>query len=141
MAVEEVTTEGWGSRLGGSFKGVIAGGVLFLAGIPLLFWNEGRAVKTTQALEEGESVCVSVPSIDTVDALNEGKLIHATGTAVTQDELSDDLFPCIHTKGMKLRRTVEYYQWVENQSTREEKQLGGSVKKITTYTYTTTITP
>ena len=137
MAVEEVTTEGWGSRLGGSFKGVIAGGVLFLAGIPLLFWNEGRAVKTTQALEEGESVCVSVPSIDTVDALNEGKLIHATGTAVTQDELSDDLFPCIRTKGMKLRRTVEYYQWVENQSTREEKQLGGSVKTYTSYSYTT----
>ncbi len=137
MSVEEVTTESWGSRLGGSLKGVIVGGVLFLAGIPLLFWNEGRAVKTTKALEEGESVCVSVPSVDTVDAANEGKLIHATGTAVSQDTLSDEQFPAISMKAMKLRRVVEYYQWVENQSTREEKQVGGSVKKVTTYSYTT----
>lgn len=137
MSVEEVTTESWGSRLGSSFKGVIGGGILFLAGIPLLFWNEGRAVKTTKALEEGEAVCVSVPTVDTIDALNEGKLIHATGNAVTQDVLSDDMFPGISMKAMKLRRDVEYYQWVENQSTREEKQVGGSVKKITTYSYTT----
>ncbi len=137
MSVEEVTTESWGSRLGSSLKGVIVGGVLFLAGIPLLFWNEGRAVKTTKALEEGESVCVSVPSVDTVDAANEGKLIHATGTAVSQDTLSDEQFPSISMKALKLRRQVEYYQWVENESTREEKQVGGSVKKVTTYSYTT----
>lgn len=135
MAIEEVTTESWGSRLGGSFKGVITGGVLFLAGIPLLFWNEGRAVKTTKALEEGESVCVSIPNVDSVDAANEGKLIHATGTAVTQDQLQDNLFSGISMKAMKLRRNVEYYQWVETQNTREEKQVGGSVKKITTYSY------
>ncbi len=137
MSVEEVTTESWGSRLGSSFKGVITGGVLFLAGIPLLFWNEGRAVKTTKALEEGEAVCVSVPGVDTVDALNEGKLIHATGTAVTQDVLTDDLFSGVSMKAMKLRRSVEYYQWVETSSTREEKQVGGSVKKVTTYSYST----
>ena len=58
MAVEETTTESWGSRLGGSIKGVFVGGVLFIAGIPLLFWNEGRSVKTTQALEEGAANCV-----------------------------------------------------------------------------------
>lgn len=137
MSVEEVTTESWSSRLGSSFKGVLAGGALFLGAIPLLFWNEGRAVKTTKALEEGESVCVSVPSVDTVDAANEGKLIHATGTAASQDVLSDDLFSAINMKAMKLRRQVEYYQWVENQSTREEKQIGGSVKKVTTYSYNT----
>lgn len=135
MSVEKVTTESWGSRLGSSFKGIITGGVLFLAGIPLLFWNEGRAVKNAKALEEGESVCISVPSIDTIDMQNEGKLIHATGNAVTQAVLTDDMFPGISKNAMKLSRTVEYYQWVENESTREEKQLGGSVKKTTTYTY------
>lgn len=135
MAVEEVTTESWGSRLGGSFKGVITGGVLFLAGIPLLFWNEGRAVKTTKALEEGESVCVSVPNVDSVDPANEGKLIHATGNATTEEVLTDDQFPCLSRKAIKLSRKVEYYQWVETSHTREEKQMGGSVKKITTYSY------
>ena len=135
MSVEKVTTESWGSRLGGSFKGIITGGVLFLAGIPLLFWNEGRAVKNTKALEEGESVCLTVPTIDTVDMQNEGKLIHATGNAVTQAMLTDDVFPGISMKAIKLARTVEYYQWVEDESTREEKQLGGSVKRTTTYSY------
>ena len=135
MSVEEVTTESWGSRLGNSFKGVIVGGVLFLAGSPLLFWNEGRAVKTAKALEEGESVCQSLPSADSVDVQYEGKLIHVTGTAATQDTLTDGLFTGISMKAMKLNRQVEYYQWVENESTREEKQVGGSVKKITTYSY------
>lgn len=135
MSVEEVTTESWGSRLGNSFKGIITGGVLFLAGIPLLFWNEGRAVKTAKALEEGEAVCRTVPSIDTIDMQNEGKLIHATGNAVTQDVLTDDMFSGISMKAIKLYREVEYYQWVEHESTREEKQVGGSVKKTTTYTY------
>lgn len=135
MSVEEVTTESWGSRLGNSFKGVITGGVLFLAGIPLLFWNEGRAVKTAKALEEGEAACVSVPTADSIDARNEGKLIHVTGNAVTQDTLTDGLFPGISMKALRLSRSVEYYQWVEHESTREEKQVGGSVKKTTTYSY------
>ena len=114
MSVEKVTTESWVSRLGGSFKGIITGGALFLAGIPLLFWNEGRAVKNAKALEEGESVCLTVPTIDTVDAQNEGKLIHATGNAVTQAMLTDDMFPGISLKAIKLARTVEYYQWKMN---------------------------
>ncbi len=135
MAVEEVTTESWGSRLGGSIKGVIIGGVLFVAGIPLLFWNEGRAVKTSQALEEGKANCISVPSADTVDALNEGKLIHVTGTAETQDVLSDTLFPGINMKAMELNRKVEYYQWVEDSKSETKKNTGGSTTTTTTYTY------
>lgn len=132
---EEVTTESWGSRLGSSLKGVIAGIVLFVAAIPLLFWNEGRAVKTTQALLEGEEVCVTLPSIEKVDPQYEGKLIHATGDAVTQDVLTDNLFPGISMKAIKLRRKVEYYQWEEEERTREEKEAGGSTRKVTTYSY------
>lgn len=135
MAIEEVTTESWGSRLGSSFKGVLTGGVLFIAAIPLLFWNEGRAVKTAKALEEGEAACVALPSPDSIDPQYEGKLVHLTGNAVTQDTLTDGFFPGISLKAIELSRRVEYYQWVESESTREEKQVGGSVKKITTYSY------
>ena len=135
MSVEKETTRSWSSRLGGSFKGIITGGALFLAGIPLLFWNEGRAVKNTKALEEGESVCLTVPTIDTVDMQNEGKLIHATGNAVTQAVLTDDLFPGISMKAIKLARTVEYYQWVEDETTSEGKQGDGSGKRLPSYSY------
>ena len=135
MAVTETSTEGWGSRLGNSIKGVVVGGVLFIAGIPLLFWNEGRSVKTTKALEEGAANCVVVPSADSVDAANEGKLIHITGTAKTEDTLTDELFSGVSMKGMRLSRTVEYYQWVENSKSEKKKNLGGSETTTTTYTY------
>lgn len=42
--VTEVTKQSWFSRIGGSFKGVAFGALLVIAAIPLLFWNEGRAV-------------------------------------------------------------------------------------------------
>ena len=135
MAVTETTTESWGSRLGNSIKGVVIGGVLFIAGIPLLFWNEGRSVKTTKALEEGASVCVSLPNADSVDATKDGQLVHVTGTAITDDVLSDDLFPGISSKAMHLTRKVEYYQWVENKKTEKKKNVGGSETTTTTYTY------
>lgn len=135
MAVEETTTESWGSRLGGSIKGVLVGAGLFIAGIPLLFWNEGRTVKTTQALEEGAANCTVVPTADTVDAANDGKLIHITGTAATEDVLTDDLFGGISMKGMRLSRKVEYYQWVEDSKSETKKNTGGSTTTTTTYTY------
>ncbi len=135
MAVTETTTESWGSRLGGSIKGVAIGGALFIAGIPLLFWNEGRAVKTAKALEEGASVCVQLPNADTIDATMDGKLVHVTGTAVTDDVLTDDLFPALAPKAMRLTRKVEFYQWVENERKEKKKNVGGSETTVTTYTY------
>lgn len=131
----EVTTESWGSRLGNSLKGVIVGIILFVAAIPLLFWNEGRAVKTTAALQEAESVCTTLPAIDKVDPQFEGKMVYATGDAVTEDVLSDNMFQGVSRKAIRLRRDVEYYQWEEESSTREEKQVGGGTRKVTTYSY------
>ena len=135
MAVTETTTESWGSRLGGSIKGVAIGGILFIAGIPLLFWNEGRAVKTAKALEEGASVCVNLPNADTVDATMDGKLVHVTGTAVTDEQLGDDLFTGLNPKAIRLTRKVEFYQWVENERKEKKKNMGGSETTVTTYTY------
>ena len=76
MAVTEVTTESWGSRLGGSLRGVLIGLALFVAGFPLLFWNEGNYVKTAKALDEGEGACIAVESNAAVDPEMNGKLVH-----------------------------------------------------------------
>ena len=133
MAVTEVTEESWFSRLGGAFKGILTGIILFIAAIPLLFWNEGRAVRRAEVLEKGASQVVSVKS-DAVLPANEGKLIHTSGMLVTNDTLTDLAFG-ISVKGIRLERKVEMYQWKERSSTRSEKQLGGSVKKTTVYTY------
>ncbi|MBQ3748305.1 MAG: hypothetical protein II863_12955, partial [Kiritimatiellae bacterium] len=135
MAVTETTKVSWGSRLGSSVKGVLAGIVLFLLGFPVLFWNEGNSVKTAKALDEGEGACVPVESIEKVDPEMEGQLVHMTGLATTQDVLSDDQFG-VSTTAIALKRTTEMLQWVEHSKTEEKKNLGGSVIKTTTYTYT-----
>lgn len=133
MAVTEVQTESYFSRLGNSFKGIGGGLLLFLIAFPLLFWNEGRAVKRAKALETGVGAVVSVQA-DKVDPANEGKLVHVTAKADTKDVLTDPLFK-ISSTAIRLERRVEMYQWKQNESSKTEKQLGGGTKKTTVYTY------
>ena len=135
---ESVTVEekqSWGSRLGSSFKGVLAGIALFIAGFPVLFTNEGRSVATAKALDEGEGACVPVESNAKVDPEMDGQLVHMTGRADTKDVLSDAQFG-VRATAIALKRTTEMYQWIEHSKTEEKKNLGGSVTKKTTYTYT-----
>ncbi|MBR4652124.1 MAG: TMEM43 family protein [Kiritimatiellae bacterium] len=134
MAVTETTTESWGSRLGGSLRGVIMGGAMFLAGFPVLFWNEGNSVKTAKAIDEGEGACISLESNAKVDPEMNGKLVHLTGKADTQDVLSDDTFG-VSATAIRLERQVEMYQWIEESRSQKRKKLGGSEETVTTYTY------
>ena len=134
MAVTETTTESWGSRLGSSIKGVVIGLALFIAGFPVLFWNEGDSVKTAKAIDEGEGACISVESNASVDQDMEGKLVHMSGKADTKDVLTDDTFG-VSATAIRLERNVEMYQWIEESHTSEKKKMGGSVEKVTTYTY------
>jgi hypothetical protein len=116
-----------------SIKGVLFGLVLFFGAFAVLFWNEGRAVKTAKALEEGSNTVQTV-SIDEVSESNDGKLVHVTGRATTPDTLTDESFG-VSFHGIKLSRVVEMYQWKENQSSKTEKKLGGSEETVTTYDY------
>lgn len=134
MAVTETTTESWSSRVGGAMKGVLLGVGMFIAGFPVLFWNEGNTVKTRKALEEGEGACVSVQSNAKVDPENEGKFVHMTGKADTKDVLVDEAFG-ISTTAIKLVREVEMYQWKEEKQVKKEKNVGGSETTTTTYSY------
>ena len=134
MAVTETTTESWGSRLGSSIKGVLIGCALFISGFPVLFYNEGNSVKTAKAIDEGEGVCISVESNANIDQENNDKLVHMSGKADTQDVLTDDMFG-VSATAISLERQVEMYQWIEESRTQEKKKMGGSVEKVTTYTY------
>lgn len=127
------SSESWISRMGKSIVGVLIGIVLFFVAFPVLFWNEGRAVQTAKSLEEGSKKVVSV-SPGTVDPANEGKLVHTSGEATTDETLTDSEFG-ISAKAIKLTRTVEMYQWKENQKKETRKKLGGGEETITTYTY------
>ncbi len=132
-AFTETTHESWFSRIGNSLKSLLIGGVLFLVSFPVLFWNEGRAVKTAKSLNEGEAITVSIPN-DTIDSNNEGKLVHTTGMADSQETLRDELFG-IEVVGLRLSRISEMYQWNETKHTKSKKKLGGGKKRTTTYEY------
>lgn len=133
MAYREVTQVSWFSRIGKSIVGALIGLVMAVVAVPLLFWNEGRAVQTARSLEEGAGAVVTVP-VDRVDPANEGKLIHVTGTSATTETLSDSQFG-VSANAIRLERNVEMYQWDERKKTKSRKKLGGGEEQVTTYEY------
>ena len=135
MAYQEKTTVGYGSRVGSSFRNIGTGFILFVAGTALLWWNEGRVVKTDKMLNEAESVTVEVETIDRINPEMDGSLVHATGFANTEDSLIDAQFG-IGATAISMARSVEYYQWVEHSQEQRKDKLGGKEEIVTTYTYT-----
>lgn len=133
MTYTETTNQSYLSRIGNAFKGILAGVVLIIAGIALLFWNEGRTVHRAKALAEGHSNVVSVDSA-AIDPTNEGKLVHLIGTATSAEMLSDPDFG-VSVNAISLLRNVEMYQWSENASSETKKKVGGGTETVTTYTY------
>jgi len=129
----ETTTTGWFSRISGSIKGIGFGFVMIIGAIVLLWWNEGRAVKTYRGLKEGESVTVSIKP-DKINPKNENKLVHLAGLLNTNDTLIDQVFN-IKSTGIKMKRNVEMFQWKEKAKTKTKKNVGGSETKTTTYSY------
>lgn len=129
----EVTHTSYGGRIKDSLKGIIFGLILFIGAFPLLFWNEGRAVKRYKTLKEGESVVISI-SPESVESEYNGRLVHMSGHADTRDILKDSVMK-VSVNAIKLKRTVQMYQWEEKTETRTEKKVGGGEKKTTTYSY------
>lgn len=129
----EVTQEGFFSRIKGAIGGVVVGLVMVVAAFPVQFWNEGRAVKQTQTLQQGEAAVKSVAT-DRVDPANEGQLVHIAGNVVASDHVVDEDFG-LDLAALGLRRKVEMYQWKEEEHTKERKKLGGGTERETTYTY------
>jgi hypothetical protein len=134
MAYTETTTTGYGTRVGNSFKSIGTGFILFCAATALLWWNEGRAVKTAKMLEEAGSSYVEMPNPGKIDASLDGELICGTAMATTEDSLMDKDFG-IGAKAIAIKRHVEYYQWVEHSESKSEDKLGGKEVTTTTYTY------
>jgi hypothetical protein len=128
-----VTEESWFSRIGGAFKGILVGLLLSVISVPLLFWNEGRAVKTAKGLKEGAGAVVALDS-DEVSQANDGKFVHITGAANTDETLTDDQFG-VQYNGIRLKRDSEMYQWVEKKKSKTKKKLGGGTRTETTYSY------
>ena len=134
MAYQEQRTTGYGTRVGNSFKAIGTGFILFCIGTALLWWNEGRTVKTEKMLEEVGGSYVEMENPNKKDVSLDGELICGSALATTEDSLSDNQFG-VGAKAIALHRRVEYYQWVEDSKESSEDKLGGKEVTTTTYTY------
>lgn len=134
--VTEVTSTSWFARLGQAIVGVLFGFVFVIVSTGVLFWNEGRAIRTAQGLAEGAGIVRSV-SADSVDRSNDGRLIHVTGMLSTAGPVSDPDFG-LKVQGVRLVRHVEVFQWKEETHSETRTKFGGGEERTTTYKYVRT---
>lgn len=132
----EVTNTSWFARLGRAVVGVVMGLVFIVVSIGVLFWNEGRAIRTAQGLTEGEGIVRSVAA-DKVDPSSNGRLIHVSGRLSTAGPVTDPDF-ALRADGVRLERHVEVYQWKEETHSETRNRLGGGEERTTTYKYVRT---
>ncbi|HTR86706.1 MAG TPA: TMEM43 family protein [Reyranella sp.] len=131
--VTETTETSWLQRLGQAFVGIVIGLILVVVACGLLFWNEGRAVKTARSLTEGAGLVQSVAA-DKVDPAHEGKLIHVSGPLTSDRPISDLAFG-VKSSGVRLVRHVQMFQWTETEESETSKKLGGGETTRKTYKY------
>ncbi len=131
--VTEVTSTSWFARLGQAVVGVLIGFIFVVVAIGVLFWNEGRAIRTAQGLAEGAGIVRSVPA-ERADPADNGRLIHVTGMLSTGGPISDPDF-AVRVNGVRLVRHVEVYQWKEETHSETRTKFGGGEERTTTYKY------
>ena len=124
------------SRVGNSFKAILWGIVLVWISIWLLAWNEKNYVEQKAALKEWASI-VQEATVDQINLELEWNEIHVSWqTSSDAEALKDSVFWVV-TDDLKLKRTVEMYQWYEEEHEECHDNYWWSEDCTTTYTYDT----
>jgi Transmembrane protein 43 len=114
--------------------GALIGLLLIPGSILLIGWNEYRTLHRSTGLAEAEQVVVEVPDPFELNTTLNEKLVFVTGTATTNERLSDPDFGVSET-ALRLERSVEMYQWVEQKESVTRDKLGGGKETVTNYKY------
>lgn len=126
----------YGSRVGNSFKAILWGIILVWISIRLLAWNEKNYVEQKAALKEWAKI-VQEATIDQINSELEWKEIHVSWETTSNAETLKDSTFWITTDNLKLKRTVEMYQWYEEEHEECHDNYWWSEDCTTTYTYDT----
>ncbi|MBQ2380603.1 MAG: TMEM43 family protein [Akkermansia sp.] len=124
MAKDEAK-DGCAIKAGKGCLGFFLGPSIMVMAIYLLFTNEGSYLDMAQALDELQPQVQRIESTTTPNPELEGKPVHLSGTATTDDVLVDEAYG-VQAPAIMLRRNVQYLQWVE-----KKKQRQGGDKKGT----------
>jgi len=128
----ETVTTSYGGNVKKAFGGLIAGLILFIASFFVLWINEGSNAHQIKLINYINDTVVVVSS-ESIDKVNDNKLIALSASAAVQNELSDGIISI--KDALVLDRTVEMYQWKENKETETTKKVGGGTTEKTTYSY------
>jgi len=116
----------------------LLGIILVFCGSYAIFWNEGRAIKTSMALEEGLREIVIPETLAEVQPENDGELVLVGGPLIIDSTLRDDYYG-VQVKAAKLRKNVEMYQWKEKEHTKKRTVVNADGEQVThvdkTYSY------
>ena len=124
----------YGSRVWNSFRNIFWGIVFVILSIAWLVRNEHNFVQQKAALKEWASV-VQETSSTKIDSSLEWKEVHLYGeTASEAEALQDNTFG-VTVNDLKLKRTVEMYQWYEESDETCTDNYGWSEDCTTTYDY------
>jgi len=116
-----------------SIAGMTTGVLLVCVSFPFLFWNEGRSVVRSQILGKAQEQLVQLDKA-VINPENEKKLVATYGKIISNDSKQTDTEFGVSSKAgdLKLRRTVEMYQWKEKKKESKDNVGGG---KTSNYTY------
>lgn len=109
------------------------GGLLLLAGLALLAWNEYHHVNMQLLFHEATQSLVILTDTTRIDPANEGKLLYFDGWAMVGEEPHDSLYG-VGGHYLSVQRHVQYYQWEEQQESRNYTN-GGHNRREYYYTY------
>ena len=134
----QVTTtsqKSWGDKFAESFYLCVLGVLLFICAFPALWFNERRAVKTSEIITEGFKICQELSPLE-IKPENNGRLVFLSGVAMNASMIKDEEVGVSLEKVLKLRRKVEMFQWKETVKTKKKRDtFGGRETTHTKYTY------
>lgn len=115
-------------RMARAVRNIAIGTVLIAAATVLHCWNEWRAAQSAAGLT---SSAAGVRTVDPtqIDRANDGRLVHFTANVAARGQLTDPLFG-ISARVLRLRRTVEMYQWDEAADTSERRGPGVRIHRM-----------
>ena len=112
---------------------LIAGALLLLTGLALLFLNENKNARRVQAIAQSGGPIIRLTSGRPNPAYN-GKLVYITGITNIDKPLADPFFtPPL--KAVALKRQVEMYQWQEEYEPQTMKTVKGGEVTLSVPTY------
>lgn len=110
--------------------GILSGLLLLVIGVGVLWYNEGRTVKTQSTINEARKNYTDVKS-DTIDPKYEGKLVATKGKLdITEATMLTDSKFGITSHAAKMRRVVEMYQWEESCETDDDDNKKCTYEKV-----------